>query len=910
MGIRARSGGKFSTWGSLQAAVAIPLLHPNVSVRHRAADGTVRGSDAGLDLKALIQQHGAKPGYYLWLKRLSALDAWIARQAADAAMIEVALADAELQALVEDDMGSMGVHAHALIRTTGDANAPVKLTLIAANMVEDLGNVSEGQVNLLLATNQHGLASVQLSEELADSLDVDALTDGLVEAGEDCDDQYDPDNVHCADGVPGCRCMWNTRRVDDPSDTESTQSTEGITSVESMDGSASGSEPNAGVTVPSPAFVRAFQERIGGLLYDASATRPVNQNAGLAGLDLSQAYMQVDLADDPDAMVDDGLVWVRPDDYDDAAEFEAWLEGNTPVNDDPYPVGILMPLLGGGYLRGGVVCSNQTFQRWVPIGSEPWNMPRDVAVKGTVKARLCVQGNALEPGIEIHYDTQADTGVSGQVASVDEPRSVMCLLGEEADEATQTGREPSMVGASFAVATAFANARDSATLPQPASPQVIEHAFQPIQITAEDALEAALAGVKREGCVHMRAALIDELATHLGLGYVNEETSDSMRAVLAHMANPRELNDGQAFETSGLRPDWLCYIRLKRLLQRVALGTHDWRPSAPVYPHVASGGTVNMLGDEHWLSGEASDQLSGQKRVVLAAAASLGAAPGYVPALSDNGASMKTSCSRSLDGAVLSTHVSDDAGPLAGASQDTSLDSAGSYLYIHDWLDAGGRITRRVRRMRHTSQLLLHIVISENDETYSHNAEFRSNKRIGRVMTEADGSESKLFLSSVKLGWFKLRPVTDAKEVQAALMRYRNGQSDYVIHSPGVASAPVPKAESGAVHVLGDGLVKPSVSMSGTYVRKMRGVELLRYMHCIGHKGLRAILLELKAQGRGSDCVTREDCQQFVKDAAGHYRTRASENYKPLLCERTARAIIACCVRRRAARLLLPQTGG
>lgn len=60
MGIRARSGGKFSTWGSLQAAVAIPLLHPNVSVRHRAADGTVRGSDAGLDLKALIQQHGVQ----------------------------------------------------------------------------------------------------------------------------------------------------------------------------------------------------------------------------------------------------------------------------------------------------------------------------------------------------------------------------------------------------------------------------------------------------------------------------------------------------------------------------------------------------------------------------------------------------------------------------------------------------------------------------------------------------------------------------------------------------------------------------------------------------------------------------------------------------------------------------------
>lgn len=137
MGICAKSGGKISTWGALQAAVAIPLLHPNAHSRRRNA----HGSFATSDLKELIQQHGAsKQGYYLWRKRLTALDAWVARRAADAAMVDVALAEAALQALVEDDMGSMGVHTHALVRTTGDANAPVQLVLIAANMVDDLAD--------------------------------------------------------------------------------------------------------------------------------------------------------------------------------------------------------------------------------------------------------------------------------------------------------------------------------------------------------------------------------------------------------------------------------------------------------------------------------------------------------------------------------------------------------------------------------------------------------------------------------------------------------------------------------------------------------------------------------------------------------------------------------------------------
>lgn len=99
-------------------------------------------------------------------------------------------------------------------------------------------------------------------------------------------------------------------------------------------------------------------------------------------LDITQAYLQIPLHNplptivDPDEGIDgaasdgsvlllnsdeeiddassDGsmpeLIWMRPAGYDSGTEFEAWLEANSPVADNPYPVGMLMPLLGNGYV--------------------------------------------------------------------------------------------------------------------------------------------------------------------------------------------------------------------------------------------------------------------------------------------------------------------------------------------------------------------------------------------------------------------------------------------------------------------------------------------------------------------------------------------------------------------------------
>tara|TARA_B110000046_G_scaffold97919_1_gene105586 strand:- start:585 stop:1037 length:453 start_codon:yes stop_codon:yes gene_type:complete len=143
------------------------------------------------------------------------------------------------------------------------------------------------------------------------------------------------------------------------------------------------------------------------------------------------------------------------------------------------------------------------------------------------------------------------------------------------------------------------------------------------------------------------------------------------------------------------------------------------------------------------------------------AAAALDRAPGFVPALSDNGASHKTNCSRSLDGAYLPSHNDAHAGPLDGVGGPDAIRSLGSYYYVHDWLDASGHVTHcEVRLMRHTPKLHLPIVLSEPTEVYDHGAEFKFTRE-GRMLTTAAKVERPLFMSTVKLGWLKLRPVTD-----------------------------------------------------------------------------------------------------------------------------------------------------
>ena len=84
-----------------------------------------------------------------------------------------------------------------------------------------------------------------------------------------------------------------------------------------------------------------------------------------------------------------------------------------------------------------------------------------------------------------------------------------------------------------------------------------------------------------------------------------------------------------------------------------------------------------------------------------------------VPALSDNGASFKTSCAKTLDGAILESYSKADAGTLSVGDEGARLESKGSYIYIYERFGSDGSGELVARRMKHTPSLHLPIVFSE-----------------------------------------------------------------------------------------------------------------------------------------------------------------------------------------------------
>ena len=59
----------------------------------------------------------------------------------------------------------------------------------------------------------------------------------------------------------------------------------------------------------------------------------------------------------------------------------------------------------------------------------------------------------------------------------------------------------------------------------------------------------------------------------------------------------------------------------------------------------------------------------------------------WIAALSDNGASLKAGCAKTLDGAVIGTLRKQDAGGLGVGDESMKLECMGSYLYVHKRYD-------------------------------------------------------------------------------------------------------------------------------------------------------------------------------------------------------------------------------
>ena len=250
---------------------------------------------------------------------------------------------------------------------------------------------------------------------------------------------------------------------------------------------------------------------------------------------------------------------------------------------------------------------------------------------------------------------------------------------------------------------------------------------------------------------------------------------------------------------------------------------------------------------------------------------SLATSKNCVPALSDNGASFKTSCAKTLDGAILESYSKADAGTLSVGDEGARLESKGSYIYIYERFGSDGSGELVARRMKHTPSLHLPIVFSEATEVYRHGYTYQFSAAEGRLMTTSDGQRIPLHISASKLGWLRTRPITDKAQALKALKVLAEKRLPASETLPSVAGSGgtrrdvMPPAD-GTLAVLGDG----TTSTQGMPKRELRGAELLRRAHIVNaHCSMRKLLLILKHLEIPSGRVTKDDVQQFQKEGCG-----------------------------------------
>ena len=165
-----------------------------------------------------------------------------------------------------------------------------------------------------------------------------------------------------------------------------------------------------------------------------------------------------------------------------------------------------------------------------------------------------------------------------------------------------------------------------------------------------------------------------------------------------------------------------------------------------------------------------------------------------VPGLSDNGASLRSSCAKSLDGAILSTFRGSDGGSLDVGEDGVALVSRGSYLYMLERSGKNGITELVLRRMKHTPRLKLHYVFSEPTEVRTHGYSFAHDQR-GRFMTTNRGVCIELNMSSAQLGWLAVRPIISESEQRCHFhsLSRRTKPSPMLLPVAGLCSARPPR---------------------------------------------------------------------------------------------------------------------
>ena len=360
---------------------------------------------------------------------------------------------------------------------------------------------------------------------------------------------------------------------------------------------------------------------------------------------------------------------------------------------------------------------------------------------------------------------------------------------------------------------------------------------------AADAYIAALSAVANG----VKGAALDIILRKLSVALGVEPTRASYRAITAVLSRTARLHltDEEAWKANRSKPS--CYYTWKR---RINEARSFVKPCPSRDP---AGSYTSVVGQMYALPSCTASAPTMKGGIPPPAEHEEGGSvshtypPGTleddsqcVPALSDNGASYETHCSRTLDGALLDTYNPDDAGDLDLGDADSKLRCCGSYEYVYERFGADGSGELVVRRMKHTPNLQLKVVFSEPTEVYKHRYRFDFTDT-GRVMRSPSGHSIPLHMSSHKLGWLKVRPVTDERLINLA--------------------------RSGSLRVIGDGSPK-AAGMSGH--GQLRGVALLRREHVVnGHLNCRKLLQTLKAKGIPNGLVCKKDVDEFAREGCG-----------------------------------------
>jgi hypothetical protein len=232
------------------------------------------------------------------------------------------------------------------------------------------------------------------------------------------------------------------------------------------------------------------------------------------------------------------------------------------------------------------------------------------------------------------------------------------------------------------------------------------------------------------------------------------DNSDAMRNVASELYYDELVDELEAEHSARMRLQWLP-----------ASASLEWMPAqTPNAKLVRQMLNDSVVGDElvQQLTSHERRELTDSGIYAVCSSFVLESKPLHdnetVPGLSDNGASLQSSCAKSLDGAILSTFRGSDCGSLDVGEDGVALVSRGSYLYMLERSGTNGVTELVLRRMKHTPSLKLHYVFSEPTEVHMHGYSFAHDQR-GRFMSTDCGVCIKLNMSSARLGWLAVRPI-------------------------------------------------------------------------------------------------------------------------------------------------------